>query len=74
MGFVPARTDLAGKLLTLMISTCHVKKREKLENIHLVGWSSKIPFTYTSLIPGVFFSSYRCLDNGTWDNAPPQNA
>jgi hypothetical protein len=50
------------------------KKRGKLENIHLVGWSWKIPFTHVSLIPGVVFSSYGCLDNGTWDNAPPQNA
>ncbi len=37
---------------------------------HLVGRSWKIPLTYLSLIPGVVFSSYGCLDNGTWDNVP----
>jgi hypothetical protein len=40
---------------------------------HLVGWSWKIPFTHVSLIPGVVFSSYQCLDNRTWDNVPKKS-
>jgi hypothetical protein len=67
-GEVGACKDLEGNVFT--IGSGNKGKGKTGKYTHLVGRSWKIPFMYVSLIPGVVFSSYRCLDNDTRDNVP----